>query len=224
MAKQPILITFFLLAILISACQGENPQSTTDPNQLETQVANLVSEQLTQIAIEQPTSTLPPTPTETPTLEVLLTETPIVVTSTPEAASPTPQPPLPTHTSLPPTATSKPLPTATTPAFACQLTKQKPENGKTFKPGDDFDAVWTVKNIGTVSWNDSEFDYKYDSGDKIHQNEIYDLPTTVKPGESVELPVDMKAPDKEGTYKTTWVLHQGKAFSCKLTLEIKVEK
>src|ERR1041385_8479143 len=32
--------------------------------------------------------------------------------------------------------------------YACKVTKVSPANGTRFNPRDDFDAVWTVKNIG----------------------------------------------------------------------------
>lgn len=92
--------------------------------------------------------------------------------------------------------------------FACQKVKQSPDDGKTFKPGDNFDAVWTVKNVGSAVWADTDVDYRYKSGDKMHQIEIYDLPESIKPGESIELIVDMNAPDKEGEYKTTWIFRK----------------
>ncbi len=225
MSKITIPISLLILIISISACRGETLlQPTLDPGQLETQIAEQVSAQLTQIAIDQPTATLPIVPpTEVP-LPSNTALPPIEPTATLESASPTPVPPLPTNTLPAPTATYKPLPTATTPTFACQLTKQTPENGTTFKPGVDFDVVWTVKNVGADTWIESEFDLRFDSGDKLHQNELYDLPEDVKPGKSIDLVVDMKAPDKEDRYQTTWVLHRGQAFSCKLTLEINVQK
>ncbi len=227
MVKKISVFVFLLLAISISACKEEvPPQPTIDPGQMETQVAEEVSVQLTQIAISQPTETMSATPAD-PTIEVPApTDTPQLpsdATATLVPASSTPIPPLPTNTSPAPTNTLKPLPTATTPAYACQMTKQTPTNGKTFKPGDNFDAVWTVKNIGTHIWEASEIDYKYESGDIFHQNEIYDLPKSVKSGESVDLIVDMEAPEKEGEYKTVWILYQGKTFRCNLSLEINVE-
>jgi hypothetical protein len=117
-----------------------------------------------------------------------------------------------------------PKPTATPISFACKLVKQSPENGKTYKPNANFDAVWTVKNIGSETWTTTDVDYRYKSGDKIHEIEIYDLPKNIKPDESIDLVVDMKAPDEEGKYKTTWGLQRGSNVLCTLTLEINVDK
>jgi hypothetical protein len=143
---------------------------------------------------------------------------------TSESASPTSMPSAPSNTPNVPTVTKQPSPTATSIPYACQITKQKPEDGKIFKPGDNFDAVWTVKNSGTAIWDNNEVDYRYDSGDKLHQQDIYDLPETVKPGESIDLVVDMTAPDDEGKYDTTWVLRRGAHLICTMKIEIEVEK
>ena len=81
-----------------------------------------------------------------------------------------------------------------------------------------------TKNIGTELWDDNEVDYRYESGDEIHVNEIYDLPENTQPGESVDLLVEIETPDKEDEYKTTWVLRRGNHLLCTLTLEIIVQK
>jgi hypothetical protein len=229
MSIKKILIVLFLLLLSASACRGEStPQPTTDPGQAETQVAEQVAAQLTEIALSQPSATpVLEIPSSTPTLEqptdlptLTATLAPIESTATPVPASPTPLPP--TNTVRPVTLTPKP--TATAIPLACQQVKQSPDDGKTFKPGDNFDTVWTVKNVGSAVWADTDVDYRYKSGEKIHQAEIYDLPETTKPGESVELVVEMNAPDKEGKYKTTWTLQRGSNVICTMTLEINVDK
>jgi len=218
------LIVLFFLLIFASACKGETtPQPTEVPGQLETQVALEVAAQLTQIALDQPTATQTSAPALPATDLPAPTEAVSPPTETPPA-SPTPSIPTLTNTPTVVTPTVRPSSTATAAPFACQITKQVPENGKTFKPDADFDAVWTVKNIGTAIWDENEVDYKYESGDKFHQNEIYDLQKSVKPGESIDLIVDMRAPDEEGDYDTTWVLRRGSHTLCTLKVEIEVKK
>jgi hypothetical protein len=220
MNKKMYLLFLCLLMMALSACQGDSvPTPTVDPGQMETQVAEQVAVQLTEIALTQPTAT--PLPTAVPATEVpspTSTLPPTEALPTSEAASPTPMPPTPSNTPNVPTATATPSP------FACQITKQKPENGKLFKPGDNFDAVWTVENTGTAAWDSTEVDYRYDSGDEFHQHDVYDLPTTVEPGESIDIIVDMLAPDDEGEYDTTWVLHRGGQLICTMEIEIEVEE
>jgi len=227
MSKKMFLIVLFLLMAFMGACKDETvPPPSANPGEMETQVAEEVAVQLTEIALSQPTTTQPsvpvvpatdlPAPTNTllPPTESLPTLDPASLT-----ASPTPTNNAPTVTQ-----TTRPTSTATPAPFACQILKQVPENGKTFKPDDDFDAIWTLKNVGTSDWDENEVDYKYESGDKFYQNEIYDLPETVKPGESIDIIVDMKAPDDEGDYDTTWVLRRGSHLICTLKVEISVEK
>lgn len=227
MSKKMFLIVLFLLLIFTSSCKGEaTPQATEEPGRMETQVAKEVSAQLTQIVLSQPAATqtsvpvVPATDLPSPTNTSL---PPAEFSHTPEPANPTITP-NPTNTAAAVTPTQRPSSTPTPAPFACQVVKQDPENGEIFKPDADFDAVWTVKNTGTALWDSNEADYRYESGDEFHQIEGYDLPKNVKPGESIDLTVDMKAPDEEGKYKTTWILHRGNHLLCTLILEINVEK
>lgn len=86
---------------------------------------------------------------------------------------------------------------------------------------EDFDAVWTVKNTSSKNWEMGEVDYKYISGSELQKYyKLYDLPVTVKPGETVEIRVDMLAPAVAGTYATNWAITQGGATLCTLPLTI----
>jgi hypothetical protein len=88
----------------------------------------------------------------------------------------------------------------------------------------DFDAVWTVKNTGTTTWDMHAVDYKYVSGTKMHKyNSLYDLPQTVKPGESVKIIVDMLAPSTAGTYTENWAIVQGSTTLCNLPITVVVK-
>ena len=229
MSIKKLLVIMVLLLVFTTACNSQDtPQPTIDPGQAETQVAEQVAVQLTEIALSQPSATpVLEEPSSTPTMEQP-TELP-TLTATSVSVEPTATLVPPSPTSLPPTNTVPPVtltpkPTATSVPLACQQVKQSPDNGKTFEPGDSFDAVWTVKNVGSAVWADTDVDYRYKSGDKIHEIEIYDLPKSTKPGESVELLVEMNAPDKEDKYKTTWTLQRGSNVICTLTLEINVDK
>jgi len=98
-----------------------------------------------------------------------------------------------------------------------------PANGNTFNPRDDFNEVWTVKNIGQKKWDRTSVDFIYSSGDKIHKISGYDLTSNVAVGESIDLGVDMQAPKNSGTYTTTWTLRVGNKTFCPLTLTIVVK-
>ncbi|NPV55388.1 MAG: hypothetical protein HPY76_01770 [Anaerolineae bacterium] len=80
-----------------------------------------------------------------------------------------------------------------------------PPDYSTFSPGQDFDMVWIVRNTGTSTWN-STYSYRYQRGEKAHKKDNYHLKTTVPPGASVELIVDMNAPTEPGNYNLYWEL------------------
>jgi hypothetical protein len=107
--------------------------------------------------------------------------------------------------------------------FACRITKVSPPNGSSFNPRDDFDAVWSVRNIGQKKWDRTGIDYIYSSGDKLHKVSGYDLTSTVGVGDSIDLGVDMQAPKNSGTYTTTWTMRSGNKTFCTMTLTIVVK-
>jgi hypothetical protein len=90
--------------------------------------------------------------------------------------------------------------------------------------GGDFDGRWTVKNTGTRTWASSEMDFRYLSGTKTYtNNELYDLPKDVAPGDSIEIIVDMLAPNASGSYTTTWSINIGSRSICALPLYLVVK-
>lgn len=107
--------------------------------------------------------------------------------------------------------------------YACRVQSQSPANGTVFNPRTDFDAVWRVKNIGQRAWDRHSVDYTYLSGDKFHKVSGYDLSTTVKVGEIINLTVDMRAPKDPGTYKTRWTMRASAITFCTMELTIVVK-
>jgi hypothetical protein len=88
----------------------------------------------------------------------------------------------------------------------------------------DFDAVWTIKNTSTKTWDGNSVDYKYVSGNKFHSHDSrYDLRQTVKPGETVKVIVDMVAPAAGGFYTINWALVNGSTTLCSLPLNLRVK-
>jgi hypothetical protein len=111
---------------------------------------------------------------------------------------------------------------ANTPAPAtCSVTSVAPTAALDKRA--DFDAVWTVKNTSSVTWEMSSVDYGYLSGTKMHKHSSrYDMTQSVKPGESVKITVDMTAPDQSGWYTTSWALLQSSTNLCTLSLDVRV--
>ena len=213
--KTKLLVWVVALA-LIMACVvpalGTPSVPTVDPGAVNTFIAQTVVAASTRTAAAiptlTPTATLTPTQnTETP--EPSATSTVIFILS-----SPTPLV-IPTFTQSGGGSSSD--------NFACRITRVSPANGTRFNPRDDFDAFWTVTNIGQKNWDRNSIDYVFSSGDKLHKVSGYDLSKNVKVGDSLDLGVDMQAPKNSGTYTTTWTMRNGGKTFCTMTLTINVK-
>ncbi|BAJ62128.1 MULTISPECIES: NBR1-Ig-like domain-containing protein [Anaerolinea] len=209
MPRKTVFFVLLLIVLMVgfSGCQSTpTPEPTMDPAVwTQTAVAAQTLEQGTQEALQTAQARLNVTPSPT------LTSTPAPT----RTATPTVTPTI----TLVPTRTSTPLPSATitnTPSpYTCRLVSQVPRDGSTIKPNTQFTVTWTVQNVGKVIWEDIGIDLVQMGGDKIAVQTIYDLPRTVKPGESVDLQVELKAPEATGYYRTDWklaIVDQGFTF------------
>lgn len=88
----------------------------------------------------------------------------------------------------------------------------------------EFDAKWTIKNTGSSTWDMNSADYKFVSGTEMQKRgSRFDLPNTVKPGQSITLIVDMVAPKYSGYYSANWAIVSGSATLCSLPVQIYVK-
>lgn len=76
-------------------------------------------------------------------------------------------------------------------------------DGTTYAPGTPFTKTWRIKNIGSCTWT-KYYDVAFDSGDQLGAPDIIDIPKAVKPGETVDISVDMVAPIAPGEYTGNW--------------------
>ena len=209
------LIIWLIALGMILACVPSlaTPAPPADPAAVSTFIAQTVIAASTQTAALLPTSTATatttPTPRNTDTVTPTSTSTVIFILS-----SPTPIV-IPTFTAVGGGGTSSE-------DYACRLVSTSPTNGATFNARDDFDAKWTVRNIGQKNWDRNNLDYRYTSGAILHKREVYDLSSNVNTGGSIELIVDMVAPKNSGNYTTTWNLYAGAKTFCNMTLTINV--
>jgi hypothetical protein len=126
------------------------------------------------------------------------------------AATPTPTA---TATQPPPTAT----PTATSVPLPCDLAQFIGDvtvpDGTPFTPGSSFTKTWRLRNAGTCTWT-GDYSLAFVSGNAMSDKVNFDLPKTVRPGETVDLSVKMTAPKGNGNYKGNWMLRNedGKLF------------
>ncbi len=72
-------------------------------------------------------------------------------------------------------------------------------------PGQVFTKVWLLQNVGTCTWTK---DYKVAlfSGESMGAQISVSLPGNVPPGQSVEISLDMVAPQTPGEYQSNWKL------------------
>jgi len=188
MRKLFIVISFGLIfGIALSGCNypgRETPTSQVDA--LNTAAAQTVQAQQTSIAQTaqatkqeqepEPTQTLSPEPSEEP-------------------GSPT--------ATLAPTSTPTKAPTQT-PEVECNqagFVAETIPDGTDFDPGEEFTKTWTLENTGTCTW-DANYDVVFVEGVALDAPASTPLTSgTVKPGETVKISMDLKAPIAAGTHR-----------------------
>ena len=171
------------LSLVLSACNL--PQSKDEPEgQLNvTQAYQTVEARLTEAALLTPTSA--PTATQTPE---------------------------PSPTSTPASQTPAPTKANTQPAVAgCDqaaagnpIDVSIPDDTKML-PGQTFTKTWRLQNAGTCTWT-TAYSIAFFSGESMGALASVPMPKNVAPGESVDISVDMVAPQTAGTYLGNWKL------------------
>jgi len=134
-----------------------------------------------------------------------------------QLAQPTPIPVIPTAASNIPTVAPLNLPTAALPGMptvaACNATPillgESPEDGKDVIINSSFTKSWTIKNMGTCSWNPN-YKVKFMSGDAMSGPSAQSFGATVTPGNSLTISLGLKAPGGLGTYKGVWGFYDDK--------------
>jgi len=201
------LTIFLLLAVLtLSACTypGSNVTQPTQvaPDLIYTAAAQTVAAQLTQAASGKVPTVVPPTSLP------ISTQPPPAPTNTP-----LPTEPLPTSTPNTPAPTKTPVPPTPNPVPCNQMDFVKDVNytdNSVVDPSADFTKTWRLRNTGSCTWN-SSYVIIFDHGDAMGAP-ASSLVTNGKvlPGDTVDVSVDMTAPDDAGTYQGFWKLRDGK--------------
>lgn len=177
-----LLSSIFLSLLVLSACNltpSAGDQQYTDPRPLLTAAAQTVEAQLTLNA--SPLPTLSPIDTQ-------------AFTSTPST-------------------TGTPTTAVTSAPAACDVIGYDPEtidvtipDGTQLLPGQTFTKTWRLKNVGSCVWT-SGYALVFDAGDAIGGPPLNLLQgITVAPGGSVEISVQLTAPEAPGTYRGYWKL------------------
>jgi hypothetical protein len=79
------------------------------------------------------------------------------------------------------------------------------EDYSTLKPNQLYTKVWEVKNIGTCTWT-SNYTLVFTFGDRMSGMSPKYLNLTVKPGETINLSIDLTAPKEPDIYQGNWML------------------
>lgn len=182
----------------VQAAPEPTPEPTTDVNALSTQIAATVVQQITLEAALQPTATATvmriPTNTTAPSEGVTTGSIGVTKTATVKVAV---------------AGGGKPAPTKTPRSYTDQakLVKESIGYGQVMKPGQDFDAYWSFKNIGHSTWN-SEYYAKFIDGDLVPRSATFiRFADYTEVGDTQSFTVDMTAPQEPGIYVSNWALY-----------------
>jgi hypothetical protein len=100
-------------------------------------------------------------------------------------------------------------PLATLPAARCDAASFVSDvtypDGTNVPLGGAFTKIWRLKNTGTCTWTTS-YTLVYVSGERFNAPNATSIPTSVGPGQTVDLAVNMTAPSQSGRYRGDWKL------------------
>ncbi len=203
-------LTFFALALLITACAPATPvEPTPDVNIIRTSAASTVVAEFTLTAAFFSPTPAPPTVTNTPAP----TETPAVL------------------------PTIDPTIAALTPDALCDdydwdiatIDVTIPD-GTPMSPGQEFVKTWKIKNTGVCTWDTSYkaiFAYSNPPNERMNAQPV-PLAALVAPGQEAEVSVQFTAPSTPGEYTLYWQMvnakgipfgQAGKQFSVKIVVQ-----
>jgi hypothetical protein len=181
--RKILLIPVATLAIVSLACNqlvASTPQPAATLNALYTSAAQTLEGMSTQAAAATQAS-----PTTTLSISAP-TASPIVVS---------------TFTSVPPLS---PVPASRCDAASFVSDVTYPD-GSNVPLGGSFTKIWRLKNTGTCTWTTS-YALVFVSGERLGAPTSVALPTNVGPGQTVDLAINMTAPNQTGRYRGFWKL------------------
>lgn len=73
------------------------------------------------------------------------------------------------------------------------------------QPGATFTKSWQLMNSGTCTW-DTNWQLVYYGGDLMDGLTVYNLPEPAQPGDTLDIPIILRAPAATGTYTGEWML------------------
>jgi len=132
--------------------------------------------------------------------------------------------PLQTPTTAPTATSALPSPTATEDACdnATFVTDVTVPDQTVFPPGESFTKTWRLRNTGDCTWT-SDYDLVFASGEQMGGTSPQPMAGSVNPGDTVDISIDLKAPNTEGDYVGNWQIRNNKnVLFAKVYVQIKV--
>jgi Ig-like domain from next to BRCA1 gene len=184
-----------MAALILAACAPATPiVPTPDVLAVRTSAAYTVVAEFTLTAAAFTATPLPPTETSTPEPSPTATATEVFTTDPTQAA-------------------------LGTPASLCDnyvyVSDVTIVDGTSMTPGQEFVKTWKIKNTGDCTWGDG-YGLIYSYGEKMNGQPV-PLGVVVAPGQEVDVSVNLKAPEKIGSYTSAWqmVTPNGISFGTK---------
>ena len=125
------------------------------------------------------------------------------IISRPGAGTPVTPPPTVTGTPPTPTPSKTPTPGPSGCDRAQFISDVTVPDGTTFAPNTVFSKTWRLKNVGTCTWSTS-YSLMFDSGEKMGGPDTAPMPTSVAPGQTVDITIQLTAPATAGSYRGFW--------------------
>ena len=162
------------LTLILSACGS----SASNSSIIATSVAMTVQAQNTQSAANTPT-------------DIPATDLPPLLSSPTLGA-----------TRVPPTA--PPASGDIKPCYSANFVSDVTiPDGTIVNPGSTFMKTWRVLNSGSCTW-DSTYKFVFVDGDIMGGGYVYSFPGVAGPGQTVDIPIQLYAPQVAGSYTGTW--------------------
>jgi hypothetical protein len=79
------------------------------------------------------------------------------------------------------------------------------KDGAVFSPNSIFTKTWRLKNIGACTWT-GDYHLIFSEGDRMEGSRRISLSENVEPGETLDLSIELVAPDEPGRYRGYWLL------------------
>ena len=84
--------------------------------------------------------------------------------------------------------------------------------GTAMLPGTQFKKTWRFKNVGSCTWTNS-YRIAFFSGEQMGAVSSTQFPTSVEPGQMVDISLDMIAPSTPGSYRGYWIFQNANGAS-----------